>query len=144
MQLDYLYGRLVESVKEGGPEDATWHVCLEGGAYIYIFDAGYVMPDEEQLVGMSFNTVNQGPSPQLVFGTDKVPMATVVNLPAEGYGISDATLTKGQIVRPWQSVEEQQLPPDPEEERVEEAGREEFQAQADDTERAQAFEERNG
>lgn len=125
MQIDYLFGRRVEAVEEGGAEDAAWNLLLEGGARIFVFDHGYAIPDAPQVVGLSLNSFDRYRGQvRLFFGTSENPQGTVVNLPPGRYGVSDDTYTRGEIVNPEAPTPVHVIPPDPEEERRKQAAKE--------------------
>jgi len=118
MQLDYLFGRRIESVEEGGADDAAWSLVLEGGARIVVFDHGYGIPDAPAVEGLALTAFDryQGQI-RLFFGTDENPQGTVVNLPPGRYGVSDDVFTQGEVVDPDAPPVVHPLPSDPEAER---------------------------
>lgn len=106
-QIDFFMGRPVKSVAKTRGKD-EWYIEFEGGGRIYIpnpeddeGNGSYPMPDPEVLVDKKLSKqVLARDGHILYFGTDQDPTATMVNLPATGFEISDPSYSKGERVDP--------------------------------------------
>lgn len=113
--LDHLYGRSVESVDDGGQEEAHWIIRLEGGSAIYNFDTTHDKPAGIDKLGFTAAAFDKETT-RLWFGTADNPRGTVINLIPTEYAVSDPVLTEGKIVKPQAAPETQApaVPPEPE------------------------------
>lgn len=115
--LSYFNGRPFVKLEEG--ENGEWTIFLDGDAEIINKDPNKPLPDEAVLKGTQFiRSLFSETETRLQFGVNDM-VATEVSLTPALYAINDPVYApEGEITPQGSEVPEDEIPPDPSDERV--------------------------